>query len=318
MQVERIYINQNEPINFTFIQNAEDFKVDEVGISKYTNHGRFAICKIKKTNITTWDMIKELSIQLDISENQIGYAGLKDKNATTTQYISLPLEVAQNINLFKHHNIQIEELNYSDSPIQKGDLAGNKFTIMLHNIDDKDLYKIYQNISHVQKHGMPNYFGYQRFGFDDKYEKSQAVARGEETIKDKKLQHLLVSIYQSYLFNNWLVKRVALSKEKGLKKLLELDGDIFDYKQRDIITGLMAGNKIPRAKKEARDIEVEFDDEFVVDFKGYHRIAWVKPQNIKNKFNSENNSMLLEFVLPKSSYATVFVENLANKNFGNL
>ena len=67
-----------------------------------------------------------------------------------------------------------------------------------------------------------------------------------------------------------------------------------------------------------RIITTEFDDEFVVDFKGYHRIAWVKPQNIKNKFNSENNSMLLEFVLPKSSYATVFVENLANKNFGNL
>jgi len=316
MQINRVYFNQNEPINFSFVQNVDDFRVDEIGISKYVSHGRFAICKIKKTNITTWDMIKELSIQLNISEQQIGYAGLKDKSATTTQYVSIPAQIAQNINVFKHKNIQIEDLQYSDSSIQKGDLEGNKFTIILHDINPDDLHKIYQNISHIQKHGLPNYFGYQRFGFDDKFEKTQAVAYGEEIIKDKKLQHMLVSIYQSYIFNSWLVKRVEISKENGLKKLQELDGDIYDYKNKDIITGIMPGNKIPRAKKEAGKLESEFDDELVVDFKGYRRAAVIKPQDIKNKFDAKDNSMLLEFTLPKSSYATVFVECLANKNFG--
>jgi len=316
MQINRVYFNQNEPINFTFIQNTEDFRVDEIGISKYVSHGRFAICKIKKTNITTWDMIKELSSQLNISEQQIGYAGLKDKSATTTQYVSFPAQIAQNINTFKHPCIEIIELNYSDLSIAKGDLEGNKFTIRLHNINPEDLYKIYQNISHIRKHGLPNYFGYQRFGFDDKFERSKAVAYGEEIIKDKKLQHMLVSIYQSYIFNGWLVKRVELPKEKGLKKLESLDGDIFDYKNKDSITGIMPGSKIPRAKKEAGEIEEEFDDPFVVDFKGYRRAAIIKPQDIKNKFDAEDNSMLLEFTLPKSSYATVFVECLANRNFG--
>ncbi len=316
MQINRVYLNQNEPLDFKFVQNRDDFRVDEIINFKYTNHGRYAILKVKKTNHTTWDMIKEFSQQLDIPENQIGYAGLKDKHATTTQYISIPANIAQDINRFRHKDISIEELNYSDSAIQKGDLDANKFTIRLHNIDPNTIHILYQNISHIQKHGLPNYFGYQRFGFDDKYDKSQAVAYGEEIIKEKKLEHMLVSIYQSYIFNDWLSSRVELSKEKGLKKLHSLDGDIFDYKQKDMITGIMPGSKIPRAKGEAGEFEAKFDDPFVVDFKGYRRVAWIKPQDIKNKFDATNNSMLLEFILPKSSYATVFIESIANKNFG--
>ncbi len=316
MQVNRIYLNQNKPLDFKFVQNRDDFRVDEIGISKYTNHGKFAILKVKKNNLTTWEMIKEFSQQLGISENQIGYAGLKDKHATTTQYISIPASIAQNINIFKDKNIEIEELNYSDKPIQKGDLDGNKFTIRLHNIDPNTLHILYQNISHIQKHGLVNYFGYQRFGFDDKYDKSQAVAYGEESIKDKKLEHMMVSIYQSYIFNDWLAARVAQSKQKDLKKLEILDGDIFDYKQRDTITGIMPGSKTPRAKGEAGEFEAKFDDPFVVDFKGYRRVAWIKPKDIKNKFDATNNTMMLEFILPKSSYATVFIEAVANKNFG--
>jgi tRNA pseudouridine13 synthase len=316
MQINRVYLNQNKELNFTFTQNTEDFMVDEIRKDKYVEYGQYAICKIKKTNITTWDMIKEISSQLGIEEYKIGYAGLKDKHATTTQDISFPKEYAQNINKFKHPNIQISQLNYSDRSISKGELEGNKFTIRLHDIDMNDLHIIYQNISHIQKHGLPNYFGYQRFGFDDKYERSQAVAYGEENISDKKLQHMLVSIYQSYIFNDWLATRVNLSKEKSLKKLEPMDGDIYDYRQKDVITGLMPGAKIPRAKKEAGELETKFDDPMVVDFKGYRRMAWIKPQDIKNKFNSDDNTMLLEFTLPKSSYATVFIEAIANKNFG--
>jgi tRNA pseudouridine13 synthase len=315
MQVNRVYLNYNEPLDFSFIQNSKDFKVDEIPISKYTQYGKYAICKIEKTNITTWDMIKQISIQLDIPENQIKYAGLKDKYATTTQYISFLAQYAQEINKFKHPNINVLEINYSNDQLNKGDLLGNKFTIRIYDINPSKLHIIYQNISYIQKHGIPNYFGYQRFGFDDKYEQSQAVAHNEEIIKDKKLQHMLVSIYQSYIFNQWLVKRVELSKEKNLKKLLELDGDIYDYRDKTTITGIMSGSKIPRAKKEAGKLEEIFDDD-IVQFKGYRRVAWIKPTNITNKFNSSNNSMLLEFQLPKSSYATVFVEHLANKNFG--
>jgi tRNA pseudouridine13 synthase len=211
MNIKRIYLNQNPTIDLKFVQNKDDFIVDEVQNFKKSSHGRYAIVRVKKVYMTTWEMVQTISSQLRIDEKQIGYAGLKDKSATTTQYISFPASYAKSINNLKHRSIEVLELFYSDFAIQRGKLVGNRFTINLKDIKPQDLPIIYQNISHIQKHGVPNYFGYQRFGIDNKFEQSQKVACGEEIIKDKKLEHMLVSIYQSYLFNAWLAKRVTLS-----------------------------------------------------------------------------------------------------------
>ena len=47
--------------------------------------------------------------------------------------------------------------------------------ITLHNFKADELPIFYQRLSHIQKHGMPNYFGYQRFGKEDNFEKSKAI-----------------------------------------------------------------------------------------------------------------------------------------------
>jgi tRNA pseudouridine13 synthase len=88
--------------------------------------------------------------------------------------------------------------------------------------------------------------------------------------------------------------------------------EIYSDKEKTIITGLMCGRKVIRAKDKAREIEQKFDDEYIHQ-KGYRRDAWIKPQNIKNKFINEKNWMELEFELPPSSYATVFIEAIGNK-----
>jgi tRNA pseudouridine13 synthase len=161
---------------------------------------------------------------------------------------------------------------------------------------------------------MSNYFGYQRFGKDYDFEKAKRVTYGEEVLANKKLEHLLVSAYQSYFFNSWLSKRVELSKEDECNKLQALEGDIFLNNDKKTITGLLPGRKVMRATKAAREIEKEFDDEFI-HAKGFRREAWIKPIDLKNKFIKEKNHLILEFTLPKSSYATVLIENIANKNF---
>lgn len=81
-----------------------------------------------------------------------------------------------------------------------------------------------------------------------------------------------------------------------------------------MITGLLPGRSVARATKEAGKIEEEFDDIFL-SIKGFRRDAWIKPQNIQTKHDKENKRLVVQFTLPKSSYATVFIEALANKNF---
>jgi len=193
-------------------------------------------------------------------------------------------------------------------------LAGNKFKITLHDVASDILPQIYQTLSQIQKHGLPNYFGFQRFGKESNFEKSQRICNGEEVLKDKKLEKFMKLAYQSYFFNAWLAKRVELSKLGNSKKLISIKGDVFNLRDRSIITGLLPGREILRAKDEAGIIEKEFDDLFI-QHKGYRRDAWIKPTGIKNKYDAETKSLMLEFSLPKSSYATVFIENIANKNF---
>jgi len=48
--------------------------------------------------------------------------------------------------------------------------------------------------------------------------------------------------------------------------------------------------------------------------KGYRRDAIVFPEDITCKYNSGIKICTLEFSLPKGSYATVLIENIANRN----
>jgi len=315
MKKERIYFNTHEPLNFEFKQNKDDFIVEEIPLCKFSNKGTFLIMKIKKVNLSTWNLIEIISKKLDIDENEIGYAGLKDKNATTTQYISIPLNKSRDLKLLNDNNITILQTFKHNQKLKIGDLQGNKFLITLKNIKDEELHFIYRSISHIQKHGLPNYFGYQRFGKDANFEYAKKLVYGEEIISDKKLKKFLTTAYQSYFFNSWLINRVEISKQKESKKLLPLDGDIFKDKEKNIITGLMPGRKVSKAKGEARKIESQYDDPFIYD-KGMRRDALIYPKDIQNKYNSKNHTMQLSFTLPKSSYATVFIESIANKNFG--
>jgi len=314
MKTQRIFLQDHEPIDFIFKQNRYDFIVEEITNIKPKTKGNFLILKIKKELLSTWELLNIISKKLNIPQNLIGYAGLKDKNATTTQYISIPLNKSRGFEDINSKNIQILDSFKYDKKIKIGDLEANRFKIILKDIKAESLHIIYQTLSQIQKNGMPNYFGYQRFGKEYNFKQAKSIVYGEEVLNDKKLEKFLKLAYQSYFFNSWLAKRIEISKKEGSKKLIPLQGDIFNLNDKNIITGLLPGRDIIRAKVKARQIEEKYDDMFIHD-KGYRRDAWVVPKNIKNKFISDKNQLQLEFTLPKSSYATVLIENLANKNF---
>lgn len=329
--IERIYPKNDKSLNFKFVQNEDDFIVEEQGI-KFTQSGGFLVLKIRKTNADTWELIDRLAKFLGVYTNEIGYAGLKDKRATTTQYISIPKKYSKEIKQFRNKKIEILETTLHKQKLNIGDLEGNRFKINLHNVSIEDINHIQKMIKIITKEGMPNYFGYQRFGKDieENLTKAKDVVYGENIVKDKKLSKMLVSAYQSSFFNAWLVERLNLSEDEF--KLL--NGDIFidleqdklftpkvitpkileDFKNFKITpTGLLPGRKVFKALGEASIIEQKYDDIYIQE-KGYRREAIVFPKNINCKYDAENKMCNLDFVLPKGSYATVLVEYLANRN----
>ena len=125
----------------------EDFKVEEL-IDLDLSGGDYVYLKITKKNLNTMDVIKELTKVVD--RKSIGFAGLKDKKAITTQYVSLKT----NKKYFNFNNFDVEVIGRGPKPISLGDLKGNKFKIKIDFMPKEILHCV-------------NYYGEQRFSINN-------------------------------------------------------------------------------------------------------------------------------------------------------
>ena len=329
---KREYLQSVEDINFKFYQTPTDFIVDEIASTEFKGKGNYLILHVQKYELTTWDMVAIFSEYLSIPAQKIGYAGLKDKHATTRQYISVDASYEKMLKKFYHKQVKILSSVRHSHSIRMGDLEGNRFSINLHFVDNIDAGKIEKVARKIAKNGLPNYFGYQRFGRDnDSIEQAKEMIQGDLFIDDTKLKKFLVSIYQSVFFNDWLRERVNLSLESGETKFKLLEGDVYlssegklstpkimpskEYESKKLVpTGLLCGRDTFRARAEARELEKEYDDEYLQD-KGHRREALIFPKDIECNYVRKQTLLNISFSLPKGSYATVFLESIAGKNF---
>jgi len=330
---DREYLLDTPKIDFKFVQNPTDFIVDEVPLGRFKNRGKYLVLLVKKVEMTTWDMVAVFANYLAIPAQDIGYAGLKDKHATTTQYISLDIKHEKILKKFKHPQVKILKSFKHDKHIRMGDLEGNRFSINLHFVDNIEAGRIEKIARKTAKMGLPNYFGYQRFGRNkDSIEQAREMVKGDVFIADAKVKNFLISIYQSQFFNEWLRERVIKSKEQNGGVFQLLKGDVYiskdkklstpkliptkEFQARKLIpTGLLCGRGVFRSRDEARDIEKKYDDEFLQE-KGYRREALVFPQDIECKYDKKQTMINIKFTMPKGSYATVFLEAIGNRPLG--
>jgi len=354
--LDRLYALNHAPIDFHFRQNANDFVVEEIPLYEFSGDGEHLILHIRKKNLSTFEMVALIARYLGIKQKDIGYAGLKDKHALTYQYISLPKRYEVQMQNFEHSQIKILDTTYHRNKIRMGHLKGNRFFIRVKKVTPTAGLKISEALKTIEKIGMPNFFGYQRFGNDGNNHKlGELIAKGEKKERNPKLRKLLISAYQSHLFNLWLSKRIEISKLvdsfevhelepllnlprselENLKKqphifkllsgdimqhypygrLFEFNADIQEaqrFVDRDIApTGLLCGKRAKVASEFAREVEKSFDEEISAD--GQRRYAWVFPEDIEGKYIQEEAWFEFRFSLPKGSYATVFLEEIAKK-----
>lgn len=210
-QLQR-YLNHSK-IDVVFKQNKDDFVVTEVPLYDFTGEGEHLILKIRKKDLSTWDAVEIIANFVGCKTRDIGYAGLKDKNAMTVQSISIHKQYEEKLKSFQHENIKILETTYHNNKIKVGHLKGNKFFIRLKRVNLIDCKKIEEALGKIVTLGMPNYFGFQRFGIEgNNYLKGKDIIDGKLKERRKNLRQMYVNSYQSYLFNSWLSKRIEISK----------------------------------------------------------------------------------------------------------
>lgn len=214
--MDRFYSLTHAPIDFHFKQSIRDFVVDEIPLYPFTGQGEHLILHVRKKGLSTWDLVSLLAKHLGIKSREIGYAGLKDKNAMTKQYISLHKSHERKLESFSHKDVKILDKTYHKNKIHMGHLKGNRFFIRLKKVDPIAAVKIDEALRQIRQYGMPNFFGFQRFGIGgDNYKKGEAILRGRLKERNVKLRNLYINAYQSHMFNLWLSRRLEISTMVG-------------------------------------------------------------------------------------------------------
>ena len=212
--MNKTYINDFKPFSFRFYQSVERFFVEETPLYSHskTKKGEWLLLKVKKQDLSTWRLISILQRATGASEREIGYAGLKDKSATAIQYFTIPRRYEKSLKNIQTNRIEILENGFCRSPLKIGELQSNHFRIFIDKITPSEAKRLIAKAKSFETLGIPNYFGYQRFGEDGKsWEQGKEIALSGKRIKGSR-ERLLVTAWQSYLFNQWLSSRVKYSQ----------------------------------------------------------------------------------------------------------
>ena len=190
----------------------EDFRVDELPAYLPQGSGPHLWLKIEKRDRTTRDVVRALARALGVPEREAGYAGLKDRAAVTTQWLSFPVARDPDPASLSGDGYRVVEASRHQNKLRTGHLRGNAFSITVAG-GDLDLARACA--AELTRRGLPNFFGAQRFGVEGKNaELGRALLLGlddpeaRRAGRDRFLRRLVLSAWQSRLFNAWLAERL--------------------------------------------------------------------------------------------------------------
>ncbi|HAT8334273.1 TPA: tRNA pseudouridine(13) synthase TruD [Legionella pneumophila] len=196
----------------TFKLCPEDFQVNELFEGQFSGEGEHIVLKIEKKGLTTEQVVKSLARLINKPIKLISYAGLKDKQALTTQWLSIhaPGEVIEGIETLEAPGWKILECTRHNKKLRPGFLSGNHFTITLRNVSNET--DLIHRIEQIKLKGVPNYFGEQRFGRDGgNLIKAEEILVQGRKVKDRFLKGMYFSAARSWLYNLILSRRVKES-----------------------------------------------------------------------------------------------------------
>lgn len=156
----------------------DDFCVVEIPLYAASGAGEHTYVRIEKTGLSTFEAVRRLSRALGIDARQVGYAGLKDAHAITVQWLSLGDVSPVLVERLELPGIRILDVSRHTNKLKVGHLSGNRFTIRVRDVPASLLPAAQAILDQLAAHGVPNYYGEQRFGLrGDTHLLGQALVR---------------------------------------------------------------------------------------------------------------------------------------------
>lgn len=312
------------------------FEVEEIPLYPCAGEGGHVYLTVRREGMNTRDIATALQRTFGIREDEVGYAGLKDKTARATQTFSLalqsmdPAEAASKASALEFESggkLTVLAATRHGNKLRTGHLLGNRFKIRLVAPVSGALEWAQATAMVLRQTGVPNFYGPQRFGM-----KGDNALRGYEILggggpRAPWLRRLLTSALKSAAFNEWLRRR--MERGEGAR-LIEGDiakktdtGGIFDVTDAALeqprfdageitYTGPIFGKKMREAGGRAGEWEAEIAHELHLTddamrrarMDGSRRRAHLRLDDLSIE-PMEGGDLLFSFTLPKGSYATV-------------
>ena len=329
---------------------ASDFLVEEILGFEPEGKGEFVYLWVEKQGVNTDYLAKRLAQAADISPNRVTYAGVKDRHACTRQWFCLHMtghapDLSEIEQVFREPEmVRVLLQTRHSKKLKTGGLQGNRFVLRLRNIQG-ERSEIEQRLSLIERFGVPNYYGEQRFGIqgNNLVNGYKFVMPGRKgTHKLNKTQSFWLSAIRSWFFNEALSQFVeqgswdTLSvgdiaqprdgmqsfriKEHSLENLVRhRNGEISPVLPL-ISDGWPMGTNPERAKA-MTELYAEqsklLEGLISFDFSRDSRATRIVPTNMAWELLSngkEPDQLVLQFELPKGAFATSVLRELFTIN----
>ncbi|VAW85050.1 tRNA pseudouridine(13) synthase [hydrothermal vent metagenome] len=311
-----------------------DFCVDEILGFPPDGEGNHILLHIEKKETNTDWLVQQLVRFVGVKAVDIGYAGKKDRHAHTKQWLSIHMSgvTEPDWEQFNTEQYRILAVHRHRRKLRPGCLQGNHFELVIRDLD-VDWSLLDARLQKIKYSGVPNYFGEQRFGYNNLESAKKWLAGNKSKIK-KTQQSIYISVLRSYMFNCILDYRV---REKNWNRVL--GGDVMmlsgshscfvaeDHdallqqrlSEQDIApTGPLCGLGESLVCGEAKALE----QAVLIPYQGWIDALVVKKVKQRRRslmlflsdmvwqFEPDAACMKLSFTLPAGSYATVVLREL--------
>jgi len=329
------------PVTGSIRVSPEDFQVIEIPAFSPSGDGEHCFVHIRKTLMNTAQVAKLLAKHAGLPHSKVSWAGMKDRNAVTEQWFSVHLANKPEPDWYtlNSDSIKVLEVSRHQRKLKKGVLKGNQFYLRVTGIQG-DIDALKDRYETILDHGVPNYFGEQRFGFRGRnIHKALAMFRNPKRRQNRHERGIYLSAARSLLFNAVLDRRVrdhswnkllpgevcmlngsnsvfSSENESGLEQRL-VDFDIHP-------TGPMWGEGDLKTTGECKELEMANAHEHIEFAQGLER-AHLKQERRSLRLEPRffqmqiiGDSVSFNFELPPGSYATAVLHELVAPQVHNL
>jgi tRNA pseudouridine13 synthase len=199
------------PLPYAAVKSVpEDFRVEEFLSFEPSGSGPHWLLRVEKRAANTRWVAAELARLAGVPTQDVGYAGLKDRQAVTVQWFSVPgpVPAADYWRGVRTAEFRVLEVQGNARKLKRGALRGNGFRIRLRQVA-WSREQLAEKLAAISAHGVPNYFGPQRFGRDGfNLDRAAEWVSSNRAPRGRAERSFALSAARSLIFNAILARRV--------------------------------------------------------------------------------------------------------------